>query len=184
MHHLCDPTRPNLESPFRATVDGVDYDVATNGRVLLAMEAPCFYEPREDAPPVHKVLQTVGAPRDTIQARGELLADWAFCGERCKACGGDGSTEGGDNDVHCWQCNGEGFSPSFGTFLGSGIIFNRRLLWSLLSIVPLDTIHIEWWEETKPIHFKGDGWRALLMPMASHIINERNATVHTFGDDQ
>ena len=168
-----DKDRPHTFRPFRAEMDGHAWDAATDGKCLLMMKEPCEFEPLEDSPPVHKVMPK-GEPSRTYQLEWEPLIDWAFCGDVCESCGGEGG-----NDVmimddgspypgldRCSGCEGTGFGrPRYGKFRGSDTVFDRRLLWKVLQPTPPGEIEAATWGPLDPIRLIGDAWIAIIMPM-------------------
>lgn len=157
---LCALDSVHLCRPFRVTLNGIEYDCATNGRALLLMRAPCAFEPHPDAvdaETVQKVLQHTA----TAELRGvsfAALRDWAFDPTLCAACGGARWVQG------TGECCCDGFRrQSPGRILGR--LVDRRLLWRFISPLQTDTVNVYVGGPLEAVHVVASHWTLVLMPM-------------------
>ncbi len=170
---LCARGRSGIAEPFRWSLDGDDWDAATNGHVLLMIRG-ATWPPVDSAPDLDKsVLSVIEGCGNPVAVTG--LLEWAFGGiEPCESC--DGTRWIDDFDA----CSCDDGLPSTQHGSVGGVLFNRRLLYRALILanayVPAMAHEVMWRDATSPIFVRdadGDGpHRTLIavMPMRDYDI--------------
>lgn len=164
MNMLCGPLlRPKVATPFRVTVDGKEWDCATNGKALLLVPDP-VYPTRDDAPNPNDVIPDKWAAVERFSY--EALREWC-CPDRCRLCDGTGwlDRETADDEEPCGQCRA-GLLDQFDGFL-MGQPLNRRLLWDYMLPVTAASVHVHTLDDESPVLVKAesDSWRIYIMGM-------------------
>lgn len=172
MNMLCGPSdRPRVATPFRVTVDGKEWDCATNGKALLLVSGP-VYETREDMPDVRGIIPARWSSVERFSY--EALRDWC-APERCESCSGHGLTDGetAEDERPCPNCNGSGWEDQLDGFL-MGYPLNRRLLFDFILPVQAASVHVHVAGDEEPLLIKAesDTWRVYLMGMVRHRVSE------------
>ena len=192
LHKVCidDPYGSYLSSPFGINICGARWDVATDGKLMLALPNGVL-DLRE---PLSKQAAFIvgGAPMPTHTCSMPTLREWAGTDDGiCPACGGHGITGSatcqkcaGDGVIYCnlghehncpdcdgastkgtdcAACNGrEGREIIPGT-VGECIV-NRFLLASVIHDLPGDVVQVGWSASGRPdvVAIYGPDWRLIV----------------------
>jgi hypothetical protein len=149
MQEFCgESARTMLATPFRATVDGEEWDCAATHCVLLMVRGAPEFEARASAPPVDQI---VAMPRkDPVTVSLLDLLVWAYSSEA---------------DDECDECGAVDHSDAPGFLCGTRL--NRRLLWEKLVLLPRsETVQVSGGAgECDVLLVESPEWRLFVMPM-------------------
>jgi hypothetical protein len=152
MQEFCgDSARTMIATPFRATVDGEDWDCAATHCVLLMVRGAPEFAARPDAPPVGQI---VTSPRkDPVDVALRDLLAWAYSSE---------------TDGECDECGSLDHSDSPGFLCGTRL--NRRMLWEKLVLLPrTETVQVSGGAEERDVLLvESPEWRLFVMPMVPY----------------
>jgi hypothetical protein len=148
VQELCGgPGRARVATPFRATVDGEDWDCATTMWVLVMLRGPARFEARTDAPPVDQIVES---PRkDPVDVSLEELLEWSYSSE---------------TEDECENCEAPLHACAPGYLCGARL--NRRLLWESLVLLPrFERVTVSAGaDERDPLMVESPQWRLFVMP--------------------
>ena len=159
LHKVCidDPYGSYFSSPFGVNICGARWDVATDGKLMLALPNGVL-DLRE---PLSKQAAFIvgGAPMPTHTCSMPTLREWAGTDDGiCPDCGG-ASTKGTD----CAACNGSDGREIIPGTVGECIV-NRFLLASVIHDLPGDVVQVGWIAFGRPdvVAIYGPGWRLIV----------------------
>jgi len=182
------------KAPFAATLGGRTWTGATNGRALMLVDAPSpastwpgkaddiLTKLVSDWPTTGRITRAavkawvggVDDPKDCPDCHG-ALADEAECG----ACDGTGLKHADCDDCQhdCEACDGRGtVGDDCDHGLGRGsygvvtdgtrtVTIDRFVLAPILALMTGDAIEVGLAGPEEMLRFRGDGWRAAMMPV-------------------
>lgn len=181
---VCNPLdgRAFCHEPWTCVVAGQTYRVATDGRVLLAVEVA---DGEETFPGTLKatVEQLLTAERDRPDlpeqpvGRGEFIA-WAGSVKKkgCEACKGEGYRETceacgseGCDECECTACGGTGRIPHEACPVAvrdDPPYFDATLFGGIVDLLPGDTLILSNIHDYDTLRVHGDGWQLYVMRLA------------------